>query len=220
VTAPFVFQSEVGAVRSTGYRADDLESFIHGLERVSGSSIYYHFFRSVLRRHFMSTDFVHDFARWALVSLSLPPLAERLAQLDPVDFVSIREARERLIATTRGFMGGVGEWMMVRPSAPFYFLQQDSLIFPTGQVANTVDELAEALGSVGNSSIYYHLIQAPIRLGRRENDFSAWLDAWGETDLAQRIRTLNVYRWSLPQTRNHLVDLVRGSVATVGGKRS
>ena len=85
MTAPFVFQSEVGAVRSTGYRADDLESFIHGLERVSGSSIYYHFFRSVLRRHFMSTDFVHDFARWALVSLSLPPLAERLAQLDPVE---------------------------------------------------------------------------------------------------------------------------------------
>ena len=30
MTAPFVFQSEVGAVRSTGYRADDLESFIHG----------------------------------------------------------------------------------------------------------------------------------------------------------------------------------------------
>jgi len=212
MTAPFVFQSEVGAVRSTGYRADDLQAFIHGLERVSGSSIYYHFFRSVYRRHFMSVDYVHDFARWALVSLSLPPLAERLAQLDPVDFVSIREARERLIAATRGFLGGVGEWVAIRPSAPFYFLQQDSLIFPTGQVAHTMDELAESLGSVGNSSIYYHLIQAPIRLGRRENDFSAWLDGWGEHELAQTIRTLNVYRWSIPVTRNHLVDLVRSSV--------
>jgi len=216
MTAPFVFQSEVGAVRSTGYRADDLQSFVHGLERVSGSSIYYHFFRSVLRRHFMKVDYVHDFARWALVSLSLPPLAERLAQLDPVDFVSIREAREKLIAATKGFMGGVGDWVIIRPSAPFYFLQQDSLIFPTGQVANTVDELAEALGSVGNSSIYYHLIQAPIRLGRRENDFSAWLDGWGETELAQEIRRLNVYRLSLPETRDHLVDLVRGNVSKTG----
>jgi Family of unknown function (DUF5752) len=211
MAAPFIFQSEAGAVRSTGYRADDLQSFIHGLERVSGSSIYYHFFRSVYRRHFMSVDYVHDFARWALVSLSLPPLAERLVQLDPVDFVSIREARERLIAATRGFLGGVGDWIAVRPSAPFYFLQQDSLIFGTGQVARNVDEFAEGLATVGNSSIYYHLIQAPIRLGRRENDFSLWLESWGETDLAQAIRGLNVYRSSIPATRNHLVDLVRGN---------
>ena len=37
-------------------------------------------FQSVYRRHFMSVDYVHDFARWALISLNLPPLAERLAQ--------------------------------------------------------------------------------------------------------------------------------------------
>ena len=216
MTAPFVFQSEVGAVRSTGYRADDLHTFIQGLERVSGSSIYYHFFRSMYRRHFMSVDYVNDFARWALVSLHLPPLAERLAQLDPVDFVSIRDARERLIASTRSFLGGVGDWVTVRPTGPFYFLQQDSLIFPTGHVANTVDEFTEALGRVGNSSIYYHLIQAPLRLGRRENDFSTWLEEWSLTDIAEQIRRLNVYRFSIPATRDQLVDILRGNVPAAG----
>ena len=216
MTAPFVFQSEVGAIRSTGYRADDLHSFIQGLERVSGSSIYYHFFRSMYRRHFMSVDYVHDFARWALVSLHLPPLAERLAQLDPVDFVSIREARERLISATRSFLGGVGDWVTVRPSGPFYFLQQDSLIFPTGHVANTLDEFTDALGKVGNSSIYYHLIQAPLRLGRRENDFSMWLEQAGLTEVAEKVRTLNVYRWSIPATRDHLVEILRQNVPATG----
>jgi uncharacterized protein DUF5752 len=216
MTAPFVFQSETGMVRSTGYRADDLHGFIHGLERVSGSSIYYHFFQSVYRRHFMSVDYVHDFARWALISLHLPPLAERLAQLDPMDFVSIRDARERLVETTRSFLGGVGEWLPIHSHAPFYFVQQDSLIFTTGQVARGVEEFAEALGRVGTSSIYYHLIQAPIRLGRRENDFSAWLEGCGEKELADRIRALNVYRWSIPVTQTHLVDLVRQALGRSG----
>jgi hypothetical protein len=217
---PFAFMSEVGAIRWTGYRAEDLEEFAHGLERVSGSSIYYHFYHSLYRRHFLAVDYMHDPARWVLTSLNLPPLAERLAQIDPVDFASIRAARDRMVEVVRSFMGEAGEWIRIPCTAPFYFLEQDSLIFPTGVTAAGLSEFAVGLERVGETSLYYHLIEARLRLERHDNDFSTWLErSLGEKDLAEEIRDLNVHRRPIHVTRKKVLEAVRRRIRATGGDR-
>lgn len=206
---PFAFASEAGLVRWTGYKAEDLKSFLLGLEKVSGSSIYYHFYQSLFRRHFTAVDYTHDFARWAMVSLNAPPLAERLAHVDPTDYNSIREAREKMIGYVRSFLGEAGSWFNMRAQAPFYFLEQDSFVFLAGPRATNLREFRDGVAAVGPSSIYYHLIEARLRLQRNDNDFSVWLETgqW-EGGLAEQIRNLNVHRRSIGVTRKRVVELV------------
>lgn len=208
---PFRFASETGLVRWTGYKAQDLNSFLDGLQKVSGSSIYYHFYQSLYRKHFLTVDFMHDFARWVLISLNLPPLAERLAQVDPTDYDSIRTARERMIDYVRDFLGEGGQWFRIPASAPFYFLQQDSFVIRTGHEASDLRQFLGCLELVAESSIYYHLVEARIRLGGTDNDFSVWLETeLGETDLADRVRALNIHRRPIGVTRQLVADAVRG----------
>jgi hypothetical protein len=204
---PFSFASEAGLVRWTGRKADDLKSFLTGLEKVSGSSIYYHFYQSLFRRHFTTVDYTHDFARWALVSLNAPPLAERLAHVDPTDYLSLREAREKMIGYVRAFLGEAGSWFNVRAAAPFYFLEQESYVYRTGHLAHDLRGFRDGLSSVGRSSIWYHLVEARLRLGRDDNDFSVWLEsALGEKALADAIRAINVHRHPLGVTRAKAVE--------------
>lgn len=207
--APFAFASQSGLVRWTGHRADDLPSFLEGLEKVSGSSIYYHFYESLYRHHYTTTDFTHDFARWMDHGLHLPPLAEQLAQVDPTDFTAIRAARERMIERVSRFIGDSGRWFNLRAVTPFYFLEVDSFIYPTGHLAADLASFAECLRRVGEASIYYHLFAARIRLGRRDNDFSIWLEnELGEKDLADRVRGINVHRRPIGVTRMRVVAAV------------
>jgi hypothetical protein len=214
--SPFAFASQSGLVRWTGHRADDLPSFLVGLEKVSGSSIYYHFFESLYRHHYATTDFTHDFARWMDHSLRLPPLAERLAQVDPTDYSSIRAARERMIEYVRRFIGDSGRWFNLRAVAPFYFLEVDSFIYPTGHVATDLASFGESLRQIGEASVYYHLFAARIRLGRQDNDFSIWLETeLGEQELAAAIRRINVHRRPIGVTRARVVaaiDRRRGEI--------
>lgn len=207
---PFRFASETGLVRWTGYKAQDLNSFLDGLQKVSGSSIYYHFYQSLYRKHFLAVDFMHDFARWVLISLNLPPLAERLAQIDPTDYHSIRKARERMIHYVQDFMGEGGQWFRIPATAPFYFLQQDSFVIRTGHEAGDLREFHDCLEQVAESSVYYHLVEARIRLGGTDNDFSVWLEQeLQEPALADRIRALNIHRRPIGVTRELVVNAVR-----------
>jgi hypothetical protein len=215
VKEPFRFASEAGVIRWTGYRADDLASFRSALGKVSGSSVYYHFYQSFYRRHFLTVDHMHDFARWIHLNLNVPPLAERLAQVDPTDVSSIAEARARMIAHIDTFLGEVAAWVRIPAVSPFYFLEQDSFVFLTGHEAKDLKEFRECLEKVGEASIYYHLVEARIRLGSADNDFSAWLEGGGEAELAQRIRSINVHRRSIGVTRNRLLEVIG---APRGGK--
>jgi len=213
---PFRFASEAGVIRWTGYRADDLASFRNALGKVSGSSIYYHFYQSFYRRHFLTVDHMHDFARWVHLNLNVPPLAERLAQVDPTDVNSIAEARARMIAHIDAFLGEVGAWVRIPAVSPFYFLEQDSFVFLTGHEAADLSGFRHCLEQVGEASIYYHLVEARIRLGSADNDFSAWLDGGGEKELADRIRAINVHRRPIGVTRRRLLDAIDAAAGGAG----
>jgi hypothetical protein len=210
MSAPFVFQSTATLTRFTGFSADNARSLQRGIAKVSGASLFYHLHFSLFQQHFMTSEQMNDFARWVWNTLDDEPLAERLAELDPLGFTSMREARERLISTIDGYLGRTEHPPSVGPRARFFFLEGQSFLFPTGLSADSVSSFAVAVRQAPAESIFHHFVVAPLRLGRADNDFSAWLaDEQGADKAAARIRALSPYSVDLFNLGSAIADLVQ-----------
>ena len=102
---------------------------------------------------------------------------------------------------------------------PFDFIQSRIVEVPTGIEVRTLQELRDALLEVDQSSLYFHLVEARLRLGRGRNDFAAWLErGLGLPDLAARVQAVNPYSSSLEQTRVRLIALLDDALAVGAGR--
>lgn len=212
---PFVFNTESSLVQSAHYHADSLPSFLYCLQRVSGSSIFHHFYHSLLRRHFLKSEFQNDFAFWVDQNLREPALAEKLTTVDPMDLGSIREARERLIEHVRPFVASTQSHVRVVSGMEFRFLEAMSFVYPSGLVATDLETFARAIRNISVSSLFFHLVTARLRGDEGQNDFSIWLDkSLGESALAREIEQLNPYRYNLVELRQKISDLVQARLVS------
>ena len=210
----FVFNSAASLVQTTPFEADGLPSLLECLRRVDSSSIFYHFYHSLLRRHFLKGEYQNDFALWADQQLREPWLAERLATVDPMDFAMIRAAREKLIEYVEVFVGPAQSYVRVPPGKEFRFQELKSFSYPSGTEVETLQEFAGAVRQVSVESVFYHVVEARLRLHRKSNDFSSWLDqSQGETKLAHEIEGLNPYRYGLDGLREKIAELVEARVS-------
>ena len=78
---------------------------------------------------------------------------------------------------------------------------------PTGLVAQDVPEFFAKLPSITNTSLYFHLLEARLRLGRATNDFSQWLTWRNRLDLAEGIDRLDPYAVTLDELKDQIVEL-------------
>lgn len=202
--------SEAGLVVHTNYKADSLKSLLNGLKKVSGSSIFYHVHHALLRRHFAASDHMNDFARWVLVVLGQTSLAERLSSVDPMACRSVREAREQLINYVEEYVGTGELFFRVSEGREFHFLEFNSFVIPLETVKPDLEAFYHALKKATLGTFFFHLIEAPIRLGKPSNDFSEWLkSSLHEDQLAERIAFVNPYMYNLWELKITILDLVR-----------
>lgn len=213
----FRFYTEAGIVSHTNFKAESLKSLLHGLKKVSGSSIFYHLHHALLRRHFSTSDHMNDFARWVLVQLGQNSLAERLTAVDPMGARSVREAREQLIANVAEYVG-VGElFSRVAEGNEFHFLEFRSIVVPLNIVAEDLETFYKGLKKASMGTFFYHLIEAPIRLGKTSNDFSEWLgNTIYEGELAAEIAQLNPYMYNLYELKSEITSRVRRRLKEIG----
>jgi hypothetical protein len=207
---PFNFYSEASLVQCTPFVADSLPSMLDCLHRVGGSSIFYHFYYSLLQRHFLKTEFQNDFALWADQTLLEPVLAERLATVDPLDFPSVRASRNRVIEYVKAFVGESQTYVRVPPGKEFRFQELKSFSYPSGLQAKSLEEFGRVVRRISVESVFYHMVEARLRLENGTNDFSLWLEgSCGEPKLARRVEALNAYRFGLAELRNQISKLVQ-----------
>lgn len=210
----FLFHSEASLPLWTGLTASSLRSLWTGIQKASGSSIFYHMHHSLLRRHFTTSDHMNDFARWVWLHLNQPALAEKLACVDPWEFTSVRQVREKLLEYLSGYVGEMETFMRVSERDEFQFIKLRSLVFPTGMVATDLRSFRDCVKKVGHGSLFYHLIEARLRLGHRSNDFSEWLsDSLKQDELAEQINNLSPYAYNLWQLRSKIIELVEARLS-------
>jgi len=206
----FRFYSKLDLTILLGKRACDAEQLLEGLESVPDTSIYYHTHKYLLQYHYLTPVPPNDFANWALTSLNDDVLGEQLSSIDIVQFESIGALRSAITDVVKSYLGKhPGKKRECPPGEEFHFMATQTAILPTPLIARTLEEFAVQISQLSLHSVYYHMFDAHLRLGRGENDFSAWFRSIGKPELADEVRKLDPYLSTLEGLRTQIKALVK-----------
>jgi trehalose synthase-fused probable maltokinase len=206
---PFAFTACLELLESLGVRAENERQLADLIDEVPLDSIYYHTHGFFLRHKFVAGAYPNDFATWAAVQVRDRVLGERLAMVDPAGFANLQGLREELVSIIDDHLRGLTMVPGIILGEPFEFIQSRIVEIPTGVQARSLQEFRDGLLTVDVSAIYFHLVEARLRLGRGQNDFAAWLEHGLDLPkLAARARALDVYAGSLERTRGRLIQLL------------
>lgn len=204
---PFIFHTERRLAALTGLRAYTLQQLMAILAEVPGSSIFYHTHHQFLSHHFQKPVVYNDFARWVSTALLEEALAEKLSAIDLRAFTSLRQLREALLAEMAAHLkASDGYAPNCRPGHEFHFCKSKSFIMPTGLVARDPADFFAKLPRVSNISIYFHFLEARLRLARPINDFSLWLSSLGAKGVAEAIDSLDPYVLTLDELKQRILE--------------
>jgi hypothetical protein len=176
----------------------------------SGSSLYHHFCETPLVPLFDNPDYRNDFAVWVKLDLGDRVLAERLGMIDPYSCVSMEELRVLLLDMIDVRLSESPQHLPVMPGNEFSFKEATTVVFDTGERVESPERLAEAVGRMTTSSVYFHLLEARRRLPEGCDDLCAWLCEWGEQWqwMIEAIGAVDVYFFSLLDLRRELVRIL------------
>ncbi len=205
---PFRFYTERRLVQLTGQSARNLPELLAALRRVPGSCVFYHTHHLFLSHHFRKPVVYNDFANWVAEALQERALSERLAAIDLREFTTIRQLRDAITAVIDQHLAADGGTVRDCPkNDEFHFCKSMSFVMPTGLVAEDVRDFFRKIAGITNVSLYFHFLEARLRLERRTNDFSEWLQGRGEPELARQIDQLDPYLVTLDELKTQILEL-------------
>jgi hypothetical protein len=208
-TAPFVFTGCVEVRQALQRTASDERELMDRLEEVPPGSIFYHTHGYFLRHRPITTAYGNDFAAWVAVQVRDQALSERLAVVNPFEFASLDALREELVTVVHDHLRRLRTVPRVESGEAFHFQQSYIVEVELGPPATTLTEFRDGLATVDASAIYFHMVEARARLGRRAGDFAEWIRAsLGLTELAERIERIDSYMTSLERVRARVLSLV------------
>jgi len=210
---PFHFNTSESLLRIGSQKAENLSELLRGLETCPDDSIFQHTFRTLQEHHFIREGFTNDFAHWTLSSLDEPELARALAGIDVREFTSIESLRRRIAEILSQFLKSQSNAEARQARKPFYFCSSELVVLPTAFSPNTLEGFIDAIEKVSVHSIYYHFIEARLRIRRLWNDFSVWLEEEaGLKGPAEVIERLDIYNNSLEGVRLQIARIVSDAI--------
>jgi hypothetical protein len=211
--SPFYFNSASHLLRIGREKATTLMELLEAIRTCPESSIFQHTFQTLAEHHFISSGFSNDFSHWAFASCNEVELAERLASIDVREFTSIAALRERLIHVIESYLQKNPRAATRAAMEPFYLMPSDLVVVPTPYVGRNLEEFADGLRKVSIHAIYYHFIDARLRLKLNSNDFSVWLDK--ELDMPQaadKVNRIDIYTSTLEDVRRGILKIVEAEM--------
>lgn len=213
MSAPFHFHTSSDLVVLTGQRASTPDELQQLLESCDDGCLFHHMFSVLLGQHFVSERYANEFAHWLHTAAGEPSLAERVAAIDIRDFVSLQDLRVHLLELFAGYFNenpNVGS----RPArSPFHLCRSVGVVMPIGRIAYGFEDFATHVRAATKRTIFYHFVEARLRLGFQSNDFSWWLETQcGRPDLAERVNKLDFYHHTLESIRTRIAEIVASEV--------
>jgi uncharacterized protein DUF5752 len=216
-TAPFQFIGCVEVRQALDHRARDERELLDRLEDVPAGSVFYHTHGYFLRHRPVTTAYGNDFAAWVAGHVRDQVLAERLAVINPFEIASLEDLREELMSTIHDHLLRLSTVPRVEFGDVFHFQQSHIVEVPLGAAVTTLAEFRAGLSEVDASAIYFHMVEARSRLGRRSGDFAEWIrDALEMPALAERIERIDAYMTNLERVRARVLALLDGALEESG----
>lgn len=210
--APFEFSDYEGIVVATGWEARNLRELLDVVRRAPAEVIHHHLFRAPLGHRSGTSDYPNDFGSWAAEALGDPALAEKLSSLDLLRRSDIELTRTAVIDVLEEHLDTVATVPWARPGFEFHFASGIFFALPGLREAWTLGELRDGIAESPLSSLYYHFHEARLRGDDDEDDFSRWIeDELGQPTVADRLRRIDFYLFSLEELRDRIVFLLRDS---------
>jgi hypothetical protein len=208
---PFRFYTRLHLSELTGLRATTLGQLLGLIKDISGSSIYHHTHRFLQQHQYLSPEPPNDFAYWVTEVLGEDDLGERLASIDTVQYPTIRNLRDKIAETIEDYLknNALAKLKFAREGEEFHFVKSVSFVLPTNYVVYNLREFTDTLRKVTIDSIYFHIFEARLRLERKTNDFSNWIEnSIGDRELAGNISKLDPYTHTLEELRKVIIKIV------------
>jgi hypothetical protein len=213
-TRPFTFVGCLELREILGRRARDERELMEELEQIPAASVYYHTHSIFLRHPRIAGAYPNDFANWVATQVRDQVLAERLAVVDPYQFVSVEELREELVSIVDNHISTLNPVPRVVFGDPIFFVQSHVLEVPTGLEARTLEDFRRCLAEVDVSAVYLHTLHARIRGEIAGGDFAHWIgQELGHEPLASAIGRINPYLGGLEEIRRETLRLVDAELA-------
>ncbi len=206
---PFRFFSRFDLSELTGLRARNLGELLVLLKEAPDGMVYHHTHHFLEEHHYLTPEPANDFAVWVTDTLGDDVLGEQLASVDTFSFPTLTSLKDRLVGIIEEHVAGGTHVRDVEPGREFYFMKSVSVILDTPFRAHDLREFVEDLRQASHGSLFFHMFESRLRLGRGQNDFSVWLqDSLGETELGEQITRLDPYTYSLEGLRSTLIQLI------------
>jgi hypothetical protein len=206
---PFRFFDRVHLTELTGIKARNIKELVDILKNAPDSIVYYHTHHFLEEHHYLTPEPANDFAVWVSAILGDEVLGENLASIDAFGFPALGALRERIVNVIGEYISSGQELRKAPEGREFYFMKLVSVILPTPYAARDLREFVEALRKLSLGSLYFHIFESRLRLGRVTNDFSVWMkDSLEEQELAEAIEKVDPYTYTLEGVRSQLIKLV------------
>lgn len=216
--AAFQFIGCVELRQALDHRATNERELLERLEDAPAGSVFYHTHGYFLRHRPITTAYGNDFAAWVAVHVRDQVLAERLAVINPFESATLEDLREELVSVIHDHLLRLPSVPRVEFGEPFHFQQSHIVEVPLGAAVSTLAEFRAGLAEVDASAIYFHMVEARTRLGRRSGDFAEWLrTSLDMPQLADRIERIDAYMTSLERVRARVLSLVDAAIEGAEG---
>lgn len=171
--------------------------------------LFHHFCETVIRPTFDYPDYTNDFALWSGAELRDKKLAERLSLINPYKFESFDELRQQLMDILQERLGEIDHIPWAPKGRAFQFMQAATVVFDTGIVLDSPEDLCTKIPELSLGSIYYHFVEARRRTKSGEDDFTAWLLETGEdvSELLKSLHQIDFYFMTLSELRTTLTAI-------------
>lgn len=213
---PFRFYTRLHLTELTGLRASTLGQLLELIKEVPDSCIYHHTHRFLQQHQYLSPEPPNDFAYWVSEVLGEDALGEKLASIDTVQFQNIQSLREEIAITIEKYLDAhpLAKTRFANEGEVFHFMKSVSFVLPTNYLVYDLKEFVEVLKKITVDSVYFHIFEARLRLERKTNDFSNWLEtSLGEKDLAEEISNLDPYTRTLEDLRDRIIRIIERKIS-------
>ncbi len=201
--APFRFMDCAVVSLSLGKSAQNLRELRDRVAEAPPESLSHHFFESLLRPVFDDPEYRNDLALWASRNLRDDTLAERLGVIDPLEYDGIEALRLHVLDVIEDRLSECTQVPWAAPGREFYFLRSQMVVLDTGLRADRPAELAQRVPNLPTGSIFYHFVEGRRRPPLMVDDFSAWLERWGQEfdGCREKLSGIDFHLWSLTEMR-------------------
>lgn len=213
---PFRFYTRLHLSELTGLRATTIPQLLELIKEVPGSSIYHHTHRFLQQHQYLSPEPPNDFAYWVSDVLGEDELGERLASIDTMAYAAISGLRNKIISEIEKYLEDkpLAKMKFARVGEEFHFMKTVSFILPTNYLVYDLEEFKEVIEKITIDSIYFHIFEARLRLEKKSNDFSYWIEnSLGDKFLADKITRFDPYTRTLGDLRNVIIKMIEKRIS-------